>query len=273
MAVEIVNPSDETQSLDATLDPKLDDAPAKPENAATEPKQEDEIPEKYRGKTPAQIAKMHMEAEAVLGRQGSELGELRKMADAYIRQNLQTKPSNSAPPKGEPTETDDSEFFANPKQAVSKLLEQHPALQQLRAAHLADQKAKAKAAFNEKHSDYKEIMADPEFHNWVTASKVRTRLLMAADRAYDVDAADELFSTWKELRGVKAKRATETNEQATRANLKAGMVPTGGGSNADTGGKKIYRRADLIRLMQTDPDRYEALQDEILAAYRENRVR
>ena len=35
----------------------------------------------------------------------------------------------------------------------------------------------------------------------------------------------------------------------------------------------IYRRADLIKLMQTDRARYEAMNDEITLAYREGRVR
>jgi hypothetical protein len=37
--------------------------------------------------------------------------------------------------------------------------------------------------------------------------------------------------------------------------------------------KKIYRRADIIKLMQTDPDKYDSMQPEIMAAYSEGRVR
>lgn len=43
------------------------------EEVATE-----ELPDKYKGKTAAEIAKMHKEAEELIGRQGAELGELRK---------------------------------------------------------------------------------------------------------------------------------------------------------------------------------------------------
>jgi len=37
--------------------------------------------------------------------------------------------------------------------------------------------------------------------------------------------------------------------------------------------KKVYRRADIIKLMRTDPDRYQALSNEIMQAYAEGRVR
>ena len=37
--------------------------------------------------------------------------------------------------------------------------------------------------------------------------------------------------------------------------------------------EKVYRRADIIKLMKNDPDRYQALADEIMAAYAEGRVK
>ena len=39
--------------------------------------QEDDIPDKYKGKSTAEIVRMHQEAEKLLGRQSSEVGELR----------------------------------------------------------------------------------------------------------------------------------------------------------------------------------------------------
>ena len=44
-----------------------------------------------------------------------------------------------------------------------------------------------------------------------------------------------------------------------------------GGSGESS--KRVYRRADLIRLKMTDPSRYEALSDEIMQAYAEGRVK
>ena len=44
-------------------------------------------------------------------------------------------------------------------------------------------------------------------------------------------------------------------------------------SGDSVGGKKVYRRADLINLQVTDPNRYASLADEIQSAYAEGRVK
>ena len=73
---------------------------------AAQEETEDEIPDKYRGKSVAEIVRMHQEAEKLLGRQSSEVGELRKVVDSYI----QTQLSNEAP------ETEEIDFFDDLKQ-------------------------------------------------------------------------------------------------------------------------------------------------------------
>jgi hypothetical protein len=52
--------------------------------------------------------------------------------------------------------------------------------------------------------------------------------------------------------------------------LKAAGVDVGGSGEVS---RKIYRRADLIKLKMTDPDRYMALEAEILDAYATGRVK
>ena len=52
--------------------------------------------------------------------------------------------------------------------------------------------------------------------------------------------------------------------------LKAADVGSSG--NTESVSKKKYRRSDIIKLMQTDPDKYDAMSEEIMAAYREKRV-
>ena len=48
------------------------------------PESEDTIPEKYQGKSTAEIVRMHQEAEKLLGKQSGEVGELRSVVDSYI---------------------------------------------------------------------------------------------------------------------------------------------------------------------------------------------
>jgi hypothetical protein len=163
----------------------------------------------------------------------------------------------------------------------------------------------AKTRFDSTHPDARDIIRDPSFRQWVQASPIRMKMLLAADRNYNFEAGDELFGTWKALKKVNTPAEAQAAEQqpaatggaqptadevkqaaATMARARAAKqaqssastaaaVPTGGsaGGRAATGGKKIYRRADLIELQIQNPERYEAMQDEITAAYRENRVR
>ena len=72
------------------------------------------------------------------------------------------------------------------------------------------------------------------------------------------------------FRSVKQNTETQQQQKATEKTLKAASVDTGGTGESS---KRVYRRADLIRLRMTDPDRYNALESEIMAAYAEGRVK
>jgi hypothetical protein len=231
--------------------------------------EEDDIPDKYRGKDVKDIIAMHQNAEKLLGKQSSEVGELRKVVDDFIR--TQTVAQQQAPVQTETQEDiDDLDFFENPKEAISKMLESHPSVKQSQqmAQQLAQQQTLAQLKAN--HPDYQNIVADQGFIEWVGKSKVRTDLLRKAD-AYDYDSADELFSLWKERQSIVAdvqKTETTARKQSVR-NASTGNVK---GSN-EPSRKKIYRRADIVELMTKDPQRYQALASEIRQAYAEGRVK
>jgi len=90
---------------------------------------------------------------------------------------------------------------------------------------------------------------------------------------YDINSARELLGTWKERSLINKTQEVEAEKSAKReAALKNGKGVSRSSAES-TAGKKIYRRADLIRLKTNDPSRYEALQDEILRAYAEGRVK
>jgi hypothetical protein len=120
------------------------------------------------------------------------------------------------------------------------------------------------------HPDFSQIVQDPEFVDWVKSSPIRLGLYAKADGEYDYDSANELLSTYKQLKGVKTKQTSDAGEATRKQNLKAASVDTGGTGET---GKRVYRRADLIRLKMTDPQRYESLSDEIMTAYAEGRVK
>ena len=114
-------------------------------------------------------------------------------------------------------------------------------------------------------------MKDPKFAEWIKASKVRTKLFVEADQQFDAEAADELFSLWKERKTV-AQQTVQVEKQARKQQIKAANTGNARGS-AEGSRKKVYRRADIIKLMKTDPERYQALSEEILRAYSEGRVK
>ena len=90
---------------------------------------------------------------------------------------------------------------------------------------------------------------------------------------YDIDSARELIGNWKERSLINNTSEAEAAKQTKRDQaLKAGKGVSRTSSES-TAGKKIYRRADLIRLRTNDPSRYEDLQGEILQAYADGRVK
>ena len=226
---------------------------------------EDDLPEKYRGKTAAELARMHQEAEKLLGRQSSEVGELRKVVDSYI----QTELSNKAPQQQE--EDDDVDFFVDPDRAVAKAIERHPKIREAEEVTKTYKQQQALTALKANHPDMSEILSDPKFAEWIKGSKIRTQLFVQADQQYDHEAADELFTLWKERKSTVA-QAANMEKQARQAQAKAASTGNARG-NPDSNPRKIYRRADIIKLMKTDPDRYQTMSDEIMKAYAEGRVK
>ena len=225
--------------------------------------QEDEIPEKYQGKSTADIVRMHQEAEKLLGKQSGEVGELRKVVDSYIQTQLDATTT--------PEPDEDIDFFSDPDKAVERAINNHPKMRHAEAVTQQYQKQTAMTQLEKKHPDMSSVLQDSKFVDWIKASKIRTQLFAQADKQYDYEAADELFTNWKERQGVVAQ--TVANEKAER---KTAIKTASTGDTKGSGqqqSRKVYRRADIIKLMQDDPDRYLSLSDEIMQAYSEGRVR
>jgi hypothetical protein len=251
----IDNPDEMLGELEAVEKQKLE--------TSVEPISND-IPDKYRGKELSDIIKMHQEAEKLIGKQAQEVGEVRKLADELIKQNLAGKPQHI---KEEEPEVD---FFENPQAAVRKTVDNHPDVLAARQAGQEFKKMQIQQKLASEHPDFTQIVQDPDFANWVKSSPIRIGLYAKADGEFDYDSANELLSTYKQLRGVKAKQTNDAGETQRKSNLKAATVDVGGSGES---GKRVYRRADLIRLKMTDPNRYDALSDEIMQAYAEGRVK
>jgi hypothetical protein len=226
-----------------------------------------ELPEKYQGKSVEELVQMNQELEKFSGKQSTEVGELRSVVDSYI----QTQLAQQAPQPQQTNDEEDVDFFVDPKNAVDRAIDNHPKIRQAEAAAFENHKQAALGQLQVRHPDMENILKDPKFAEWIKGSKVRTQLFVTADQMYDYDAANELFDLWKERNNV-AKQTASVEKQARKNTLKS--ANTGDARGASEGSRrKIYRRADIIKLMKTDPERYQSMSDEILKAYAEGRVK
>lgn len=245
----------------STITDSLDD-PIVQEEVYT-PSVEEDLPEKYRGKTPKEIVAMHQEAEKLIGKQGSEVGELRRVVDDFI------KTQTSKDLKTQEPELEDGDFFVDPKSTVNRAIDNHPAIKQAKEASLSMKRTETLTKIANQFPNYMEIVSDPSFAEWINKSKVRSELFVRAENNFDFDSAQELLSIWQERQAV-TNKAIATSKLDRDNQLKTADVGTSNSSESVS--KKKYRRSDIIKLMQTDPDRYDAMSQEIMAAYREGRV-
>ena len=231
--------------------------------------QEPEIPEKYQGKSVEELVQMHQELEKFSGKQSTEVGELRKVVDDYI----QTQLSNQQAPQQQQQQDDedDVDFFVDPKTAVSRAIDNHPKIKEAQAYTQQYKQQATLAQLKSSHPEMEQILQDPKFAEWIKGSKVRTQLFVQADQQYDYDAANELFSLWKERNQV-IQQTAQAEKAARKSSVKT--ASTGNARGTSEGSRrKVYRRADIIKLMKTDPERYQSMSDELLKAYAEGRVR
>jgi hypothetical protein len=261
----MLDPQPEEDKVDA-IENEVNEIQQEPEVEQPQP-EESNLPDKYQGKSLEEVVQMHQEAEKLLGRQSSEVGELRKVVDDYISSQTPTP----APQQQTVEPEDDIDYFTDPQGAVNRAIENHPKIREAEQYTAQYKKQSSLATLQTKHPDMQTILQDPKFAEWIKASKIRTQLFVQADQQYDADAADELFSLWKERKTV-AQQTAQVEKQARKQQVRAANTGNARGS-AEGSRKKVYRRADIIKLMRTDPDRYQALSDEIMAAYAEGRVK
>ena len=260
-----IDEGDEPQQEDEELVSLEEQEPEEETSVAQEQDEEDDIPDKYKGKSVRDIVRMHQEAERAIGKQGSEVGELRRIVDDFVRAQTVTKQQQA------PVVEEEVDFFTDPDKAIARAIEKHPKVQQAEQLSAQMKKAEALANLKSAHPDFTEVVQDGSFAEWVNKSKVRQELFSRADRYYDFDAANELLTTWKERTQVVNQTKAVEQVQRKQAVKTASTGATKG--SGETASKKTYRRADIIELMRRDPDRYEAMAPEIMQAYAEGRVK
>jgi len=129
MAKLIERPTDDDNEEYSTLE-QPEEAIQEPEQPEEVTEQENDIPEKYRNKSIQEIVQMHQEAEKLVGRQSSEVGELRKIVDDFVKTQLETQKQS---PQAQSEEDEGIDFFYDPEQAVRKVIDNHPKIKEAEA--------------------------------------------------------------------------------------------------------------------------------------------
>ena len=251
-----------------------------PEPQVTAPVQapEDDLPEKYRGKSIKDIVEMHRHAESELGRKNNEIGSIRKLADELIGiRRIEAEAANTAN-KPKPITAD--QLIDNPEETILQVARREATE---RTKELADRLGAteaelALARFEKKHPDYQRVMVDPDFGKWVESSPYRQQLALKAGQNGDLLAGDELFSLYAEQRlSRQDSPEAEKPDTGIAAAKKAGLARSGGSTAGkvvpSAGDKPIFKRSDLMEMRIKNPDEFDRLQPQILEAYREKRVK
>lgn len=266
--LEEINHNDLAEQLEAEKTTNVEEPPTE-EAAAEGVPTETAVPPKFRGKSVNDILDSYQNLEHQYGKQGNELGELRKLADTLIQKNLQESQNNTV--QKEEEALNEEEFLADPVRSVRRLVNEalEPIKNSLSQASVDTTMSRLQA----KHPDVEGIVQDLDFQKWVMESVPRQEMWQRASGG-DFNYADELFTQYKTLYGNKqAEQEEQTRTEKERELQAATAVAPGSSQDAVSKGKPTYKRSELIRLQLEDPRRYADLQPEIYQAYREGRVR
>lgn len=245
----------------------------KPEEVAEEVVEEEGestfIPPKFKGKSMEDIIKSYSELEKEYGRRSNEIGELRRLTDELIKQQLNGG-GNATTDTKKKIGVDD--LLDDPDTVLSSAIDNNPRLKKLEEKLLAEERNRAKASFEAKYPNAYQTVQEPEFINWIQASPMRTKLFMEANANYDYQIGGELLDLYYSLHNVKVEDAKEVRKAGAEKALKSASVERG--SSGQTA-KKVYRRQDILNMAIHNKAKYysDEFQAELAKAYSEGRVR
>ena len=222
-----------------------------------------QIPSKFQNKSAEDVAKSYSELEKSYGKQAQELGNARKLADQLVQRELDSKTV-------EPTKVDEPvEFdYDNPIESIGKLVDQRlkPVTDKLTKAdsYSVEQQLKSK------HPDFIEVVATPEFNDWVNSSNVRMDLYSRANNNLDLEAADELLINYKAQNPKVSTASIDDKERDVQSRVADMTTESGSSGQTST---KVFKRKEIINLRTQNPTKYWEMADEIRQAYADGRVR
>jgi len=229
-----------------------------------------EPPEKYAGKTLEDVIEMHQNVEKAFGKQGQEVGQQRKLIEELLESRSQS--AEAAVTTEEPVNFEET-FYDDPAKAVNSAIENHPDILRAKEERARNAQQANLSQLESTHPDFMDVVENKDFQKWIGSSQIRQELFRKADSEYDFNSANELIGTWKQISMIGETKKVKEAEKVKREKALRQTSSESRSSGDSVGGKKMYRRSDLINLQVTDPNRYADLADEIQLAYAEGRVK
>ena len=256
------------------LEDEIDHAGAAAEQRQAQGNAGFELPEKFRGKSAEEIAASYAELEGAYSRQGSTLGEQRKLMDELIAAQL--RPSQSTEPEQvEPVSMDD--LYEDPEGAIARVVNKsaNKRIEELEQKLARTEYDKRFESFESKHPNWRQTSESPEFLEWLRESSYRTRLAAAAQQSGDVDAAEDLFTMYTDTHGGGKK--SEPKRKVSNRNI--ADVSLEGTSAGGSSAEQTFSRSKLMetRIAAKNGNRsaerwLKANAQNIAIAYEEGRI-
>jgi hypothetical protein len=246
-----------------------------PEEETQETEETDDLPDKYKGKTAAEIARMHEEAEKLIGKQGAELGELRKkdpesdkpktienLSDAELNQVL-TFTENKLQESGASLEDD----YGKDVVLYNKLLAESNKRQTLSTAT----NQQVNSANEKVLADFKTTLGDAITFDQLTEIGRVAKKLSDDGKIGTPDMQTALLKCFPEVYQtvvIDKKKAVKTKEAQDTAKITGQpRVGTSGSSNSEHTGR--YSAEALVKLQADDPRKFNEILRVMSPAQRE----
>lgn len=249
------------------------EAPAAP--ATTETPESDEIDDpRFKGKSKVELYKAYQNIERLKGEHDAEVSMYRKLfAERVLKPEMDAaaKPAKPAENPDDPTAAL-SEILTNPIEREKKVIAR--AKQEL-MAELAGvaRMNEVQQAFAAKQA----IIQSPEFKEWLT-SNVPQHIAAAADQ--DINTFNFIMKSYEMASGAAAAPTSAPGPSSPTAPAPDRRIPVGPAAgvpaaSAAPGSSKpvVFKQAELAEMMLYRPEEYARRQPEILAAYREGRIK
>lgn len=274
-----ITPRPMSEILVAQPEPVNKDAKVSPAAPPTDtaPSEPTTLPEKYTGKTVAEVADMHTNAEKELGRVRNELGVQRGLVQSLSQINREPPPAPAVAPQDEVTITGD-QLISDPVGSVQAIIQ--PALEAERKRNdsaAADTILGTEAkALETDFGDYSQTVASEAFQKFATRTPSRQRDFTVAATGSGLDQVRAARRLLEDFTDFQLQLNPPTTDEVPANDLVAAaraVSTEAGQSTASISAKPQIFESEVVALINSDPLRYRSpsYQTELALAIKEGR--